>query len=514
MTLSNAAMDWLADRNLDVELCDKLGLDSARRGGTEALVLPFLRSDKIVRRKYRTLNPGEGDAKWSADKGGERIAFNENCLRRDDLIGQPLIITEGEFDCIAAIQCGFERSISVPDGAPPPGERDKAELEAGAKYAWHREIGALMGQDRVAEIIIAADGDENGAALLHDLATLLMPARCKFIRYPLAPPAAIAELGRDRLKDLNEVLQFYGQKGVVETINRAEWFEVDGVFLMSELPPPKPAAVYEIDPQRFPLLSDHYKARMGDLVVLTGFPGLGKTTFINDVCCSLADNHGLRVAFASFEQSPTRDHRRALRSWHARKPNVYMEPEERAAADRWIDEHFVFIVPKSDDDVTLDWLLARAETAVIRWGCKIVVIDPWNEMDHMRDPGETLTEYVGRSIKRLKRFAAGLGIHLIVIAHPSKPTRNQNGVVMVPSLYDISDSAHWNNKPDLGIIVHRETEDITSVKVAKSRYHDIIGKPGTVLMAFNGDERRFIETDKGPYKPMKKADAQPAPANK
>ena len=79
-----------------------------------------------------------------------------------------------------------------------------------------------------------ADGDENGAALLQDLSVLLGRFRCKFLTYPKARNPE--RCGRPRLKDLNEVLQEYGQKGVVETLTRAQWLKVDGVYRMSELP--------------------------------------------------------------------------------------------------------------------------------------------------------------------------------------------------------------------------------------------------------------------------------------
>jgi twinkle protein len=66
-----------------------------------------------------------------------------------------------------------------------------------------------------------------------------------------------------------------------------------------------------------------------------------------------------------------------------------------------------------------------------------------------------MTEYVGRAIKALKRFARKFQVHLIVIAHPTKSTKDGDGKYRMPTLYDISDSANWYNKCDLGIIVHR-----------------------------------------------------------
>lgn len=228
MSISDRQLAILEERGLDVELAVRLGLDTARRDGAEALVIPFKRDGQIVRRKFRFFDRDEG--KWTAEKGGQRIAFNEDCLRDDGLLGQPLIITEGEFDAIAAIQSGFARTISVPDGAPPPGDRTREDLEASAKWSWVQDIKPLITPERAPEIIIAADGDANGAAMLQDLSVLLLRSRCKFLTYPKAPREHRERLGRERCKDLNEVLEFYGQKGVVETIQRASWIKVDGVY--------------------------------------------------------------------------------------------------------------------------------------------------------------------------------------------------------------------------------------------------------------------------------------------
>jgi twinkle protein len=484
-------MDKLAARGIDVELADKLGLASMRRGDGDALVIPFVREGQVVRRKYRRFDVTEGGAKWQQDKGGQRIAYNEDCLRDDSLLELPLIVTEGELDAVAAIQAGFPRTISVPDGAPPPGDRSKDELEGGSKYEWLKDIRALLSKDRVPEIILATDADDNGAALMQDLSVLFGRYRCKFLTYPKAP--ARANLGRERCKDLNEVLQFYGSKGLVETIHRAQWLRVDGVYRMGELPPLPASVIYE---PRHELFRENFKCRLGDFSVITGTPGFGKTSFANDLFCGIAYDHNLAIAWASFEQEPQRDHRRNLRSWFTGRREIDLTPPERDAADRWIDAMHLFLIPREDEDATLDWLLEKMELAVARYAARIIVIDPWNELEHDRRQGESETEYIGRAIRTLKRFAKAFKVHICVIAHPTKSVKDGDGNYKMPTLYDISGSANWYNKADLGVIVHRENEDDTLIKVQKSRYHEVIGKPGEVRMHFSKDERRYVETER------------------
>jgi twinkle protein len=238
------------------------------------------------------------------------------------------------------------------------------------------------------------------------------------------------------------------------------------------------------------LIDDHYKVRLGDFSVVTGIPGHGKTTFINDLCCRMVELYQWPVAFASFEQSPTSDHKRNLRTWCNRKRVIDQAPDEVDAADAWIEKYFSFIVPSFEDDVTLEWVLERVATSVIQHGVKMIVIDPWNEMDHDRPRDMSLTEYTGFAIKQFKALARRYQVHVIVAAHPAKQRKLEDGTYGVPSLYDISDSAQWYNKCDVGVVVHRDDKG-TILRTAKSKYHEEIGFPGDERAEFNTCTGRY-----------------------
>jgi twinkle protein len=176
-----------------------------------------------------------------------------------------------------------------------------------------------------------------------------------------------------------------------------------------------------------------------------------------------------------------------------------MTDAEKAAADEWIDRYFGFIVPDEDDDVSLQWVLERAAATIIRCGAAMVIIDPWNEMDHIRPADMSLTEYTGFAIKQLRKLARKYRVHLIVAAHPAKLKRGSDGKMPVPRLYDISDSAHWANKADVGIVIHQESFKApeTGINVVKSRYHNIIGRPGAIKGAWNEERTRYTITNDG-----------------
>ena len=94
-------------------------------------------------------------------------------------------------------------------------------------------------------------------------------------------------------------------------------------------------------------------------------------------------------------------------------------------------------------------------------------------------------------LTQLKRVAAQFGVHVMVVAHPTKMRQQDDGTFDVPSLYSISDSANWANKADLGAVVYRLDENLTLFRTLKSRYHDQIGKPGQRKLLFSNHSGRF-----------------------
>src|SRR3990167_8174876 len=128
MSLSEAAEKWIEARGLDPELAAKFGLDSYQgTDGGEAISIPYLVGAETVNHKHRNL----GQKRFHQDKDATKCFWNYNVIVDQSLTSEALIITEGEFDAIAAIQCGYVRAVSVPDGAPP---QSIAEEEKPRKY--------------------------------------------------------------------------------------------------------------------------------------------------------------------------------------------------------------------------------------------------------------------------------------------------------------------------------------------------------------------------------------------
>lgn len=462
--LNENAMQWLDSRKIDVELADRLGLETVARGNGEWIAIPYLRDGKRVNRKYRRIDQ-KGFSQDSQVDGAVKCVWNEDVLRDRTLDG-PVIITEGEFDAIAAIQCGFARTVSVPDGAP-------AEVIGNAETAKYSYVEALLDLlHGCNEIIIAADGDAAGANLLEDLAIRLGKARCKFLKYP------------QECKDLNDALIRYGEKGVIKTIERAQFFEMKGLHKFSDLSPTPPLNVYRAG------LSEDFDRHVGickkHVSVWTGIPNHGKSTIINAVAFEMVRQNNWRIAMCSFEAEPNPQgplHRDAAK-YLAQKPIREVGAEDMDRAGEFLDKNFVFIVPDlSGEAITLDWLIENAQAAVLRHGADMLIVDPWSKLDH--EYGSlSENDYTSVCLKTFQKFARRFNVHVAIVAHPKK-IEIQSGKFRVPTGYDISGSAHWFNHPELGVTVHRDVDKghgVALVRVWKSKRHDEMGPTGDVRL--------------------------------
>jgi len=198
--------------------------------------------------------------------------------------------------------------------------------------------------------------------------------------------------------------------------------------------------------------------RPGEMSVVTGIPNSGKSEFADAVTVNLAHQYGWRFAVCSFENPPA-EHIAKLAEKHLGLPfwdgpRQRMTEAELQKAMTWAADHF-HLIRFDDEAPTIEAILDKARAAVMRHGIRGLIIDPYNEIEHHRPPSVTETEYVSQLLGKVKRFAQAHDVHVWFIAHPAKMQRDGNSLP-APTLYDISGSANWANKADLGVVVHRD----------------------------------------------------------
>jgi twinkle protein len=96
----------------------------------------------------------------------------------------------------------------------------------------------------------------------------------------------------------------------------------------------------------------------------------------------------------------------------------------------------------------------------------------------------TETEYVSQLLTQIRRFARAYGVHVWIVAHPTKIQKNEEGNYPIVRPYDISGSAAWFNKPDniLSVYIDREHPAHTQIHIQKVKFREV-GRVGCVNLA-------------------------------
>lgn len=461
---------WLNERGFDPVLAEKFGLETVNRNGANWLAVPYIEHGRVVNHKYRQTS----QKKHMMDAGAPLCLWNHDVLLAPEVQSgqQSVIITEGEWDALTAIHCGFEHCLSVPNGA--------GGTEAKLDYL-DRSKSLLA---NVGSFILATDNDAAGIQLREELARRLGPARCKFLPYP------------EWAKDLNEFYELseFNTGAVAKLINAAKPYPVQGLYRLSDIPEPPPIEAYSFG---IPGLSEHVSIVPGTLTVFTGYASQGKTSLSMGMMANLMKS-GMAIAIGSFETMPRPIMQNRLRAAMLGCAEYELARKDLTGVDAILAEKLTVIYQQTSDDDAwdIDQILDLAAGAVIRDGIRLLFLDPWNEIEHKRGSNETETDYTSRALRSIKRFARDYGVAVWIVAHPSKPDQTQKA--QVPSLYSIAGSAHWANKPDYGLACHRPDleSNLVDVHVTKVRM-GLPGKRGKITLGYDWRSSTYYLPDTG-----------------
>ena len=107
----------------------------------------------------------------------------------------------------------------------------------------------------------------------------------------------------------------------------------------------------------------------GKLIIVTGIPSHGKSTYVRHLMAHTADKHNRRWAVFSPEMGEWQDSCAKLIGWLADKPFRGMAEHDIKWWAEWCRSRFAFISRDSEDEApTLDWLIETYRACVLRDG--------------------------------------------------------------------------------------------------------------------------------------------------
>lgn len=201
--------------------------------------------------------------------------------------------------------------------------------------------------------------------------------------------------------------------------------EQRGYFSLAELPQKQSVHDLAVNPG-IDTLAEIWKLYPGQFTIVTGTPGHGKSTLVLNVVCNVARAHG----WGSFLYVPENE---GYLQWKLKR--IYGDGESYrnfAANQCFVQSAEVQSfdqAPKS-----LSWVLERAVVGIKRDGVKLLVIDPWNELEHAKPRDYSMTDYITECLMMMKQFLRAYNVAMILVAHPTKAHATDQ---RKPTLYDV-----------------------------------------------------------------------------
>ena len=484
--ISEEAKDWLNNRGISYQIASECGVVWGKKKYKPVIGFSYASEDgDVYAVKWRVAN-GEKIFWW---EGNAQKLWGKNPKNKDLMdIESTIVITEGELDCCAIKQSFVDYAnidvYSVPHGASQKITDGKIDPKEDSKFAFLWEEREKF--EDIERIIIATDNDQAGDVLAHELSRRLNIARCYRMDYK----------GK---KDSNEVLMIDGAKALRDMVLQAKPIPLHGLNSIDFYEEEFQSLYEQGKPQGastgYPSVDELFTLSTGNLIITTGYPSEGKSAFIDQLIVNLARQSGWKTCFCSFEKPPSL-HAVQLAQVLTSKPffegqNERMSQEEKDFAESWIKEHILFQDYIGGELPTIDAILEKGASAVMRYGIKVLVIDPYNFIHNDKKTGLE-TDMISEMLTKIQLFAKRHDCLVFFVCHPTKPFV-RDGKKNICTGIDIAGSMAFFSKADMGITVYRGEQSV-EIHCWKCRF-GWNGRLGSVNLTFNPVNGRYKEVE-------------------
>lgn len=365
-------------------------------------------NDVLTMVKYRPSRKiKKGENKCWCQKGADTTPLLFNMNRINTTV--PLLICEGEPDCLSAIEAGFTNAVSVPLGS--------------TNFHWIEENWDFL--EQFDSIIICSDNDEAGLKMQKECIYRLGSWRTKVVEVPQLYVDTTTNQ-RYSVNDLNEVLYYFGKEKVMEIILDAKDSPVPGVVDFADIEDIDLDALDGI-PTGLPNL-DRYLMKLfyGTLNIVTGINGSGKSSFLNQVICQCLDRGENAYLFSG--ELPNFQAKNWLNFIFAGQRNVKecqyndstfykVTPEAKKAISEFYRGR-LYIRQDGESNKAAD-LLKSMEDSVRKYGTKLLILDNLTAIN-LESNDSNKYDKQADFIMDLIAFAVKFNVVVILVVHPHK----------------------------------------------------------------------------------------------
>lgn len=452
------------------------------------IIFPYLRNGELVNVKKRSILTKD----FRQAKDAEAIIYNY-----DRVLGQKeVIITEGEFDCMAFEVAGFTNVTSVNQGAPNENDKNidkKLECITNCYEVF----------EQAETIYIAVDKDKNGLRLENELIRRFGQEKCKVISFPFG------------LKDANDVLVQQGKDVLIECFKSAKQVKVDGIFTLDDV---KDSMIETFNQGKrrgesthWFELNENYTHRTGEVTLWTGYMNEGKSTFLKQLLLARAFFDDEKIAVFSPEEFPADEfyddliHMLIGKSTDRYDKHIMSKAEYDEAIDI-IKKKFFYVYP--ENGFSWESVEKKMLYLVRKYGVKRIILDPYNQFDHHQgNSREDL--YISKFMAGIKRFAILNDVAVHLVAHQVTPVFIAGQDYPKPNAYKIKGGGTFADKADNVCFIwrpYRCTDPknpsviFGSNKIKKQR---LVGVLGEKEFHFDYLQNRYYLNNRNPFHDLK-----------
>jgi twinkle protein len=446
IVVRDAAIAYMASRGISEAVCRKYEITS-QKNNKNVIVFPFYDDQGVLQFvKYRNakFRPGVDKNKEWSEADTMPIPFG---MKQCDGFDR-LVITEGQMDSLSLAECGIRNAVSVPTGA--------------TGFTWVTNCYDWI--SRFNEIIVFGD-NEHGKITLADGLRARLKMTIKVVRR------------KDYLgeKDANDILLKYGKAAVVRAVESAEVPRLENVKDLSTVQNVDLNSLQKIKTNITTVDKVIGGLVMGQLIILTGKRGEGKSTFMSQLVCEaldqneavfvysgeLADYHfkrwldyqlagpknvrGILNDYGEFEYTLSEIAVNAISSWYKGRAYIY--------DNTWL--------PEGENET--ESLPDTIEKVIKQYGVRLVCIDNLMTAMETVNDGSQLNLAQSNFVGKLKKIAVKYDVAIILVAHP----RKSNEAITND---DVSGSSDITNKADVVLSYQRiEGDELVNGKLAVTK---------------------------------------------
>lgn len=385
----------MAERGFKSEIIRQFKL--GKKG--DYIAIPYYKDNELVNFKYRHIKKKE----FTREPGYPSALFNQDAVDKK----KDIIVTEGEFDCIAAVQMGFTNTVSVSTGA------------GGANGEWIDFFDNTSG-----DIYIAYDNDDSGEKGAIKLAEKIGYSRCYRVLLPV--------------KDFNECLLSGYTKNDID-ISKSKAYtpqdfyhvsklfsEIDDIYAQKEL-------VKGIQLNGWNEFNKHMGGiREQEVTIITGETASGKTTFAINILYQLCMQEKNVLIISS--EIPAPKVLVKIINIHTGKPLYELTEDEYSKCILELSEKNIFFV-KVHGKMSMQDIRNHLNYANRKYNVKYALLD---HLHFFVEAGsENFVQDIERFMRNIVAVSFESGMSIFLIAHPAK-LGNTQGVV---TLNDIKGSS-------------------------------------------------------------------------